>query len=352
MASRFWVGGSGTWDATTTTHWATTSGGAGGASAPTSADDVFLDASSGAGTVTLAAGAVCKNLDCTGFAQTLSTPSGSTLDVYGTTFKLVAGMTWNLGTSSFVLTFRATAGTCLITTAGKSLATVTFDGVGGTWQLQDNVTTTTNRSLTLTNGVLDLNGKTLNLGGVFASSNSNVREMKAAGATINLNATGSVWSTTTSTNMTQTGFASLTVNVNNTTAASKALGHTGQKIGTVNVVADPASGNTAGIVSFNSFTAVALNVTGPKYVLMSTAAKNIDTLTLNGSTGNSIDLRSATSGTRAVVTQATRGTATYTVFTDIEVRGPTLFAGSSSTNGGNNAGISFNNARSGILVAS
>ena len=30
MAARFWVGGTGTWDNTNTSNWATTSGGAGG----------------------------------------------------------------------------------------------------------------------------------------------------------------------------------------------------------------------------------------------------------------------------------------------------------------------------------
>lgn len=53
MASRFWVGGTGTWDASTTTNWSATSGGAGGASAPTTGDDVTFNASSGGGTVTV-----------------------------------------------------------------------------------------------------------------------------------------------------------------------------------------------------------------------------------------------------------------------------------------------------------
>lgn len=52
-ASRFWVGGTGTWDASDTTHWASTSGGAGGASVPGSSDAVTFDGSSGGGTVTV-----------------------------------------------------------------------------------------------------------------------------------------------------------------------------------------------------------------------------------------------------------------------------------------------------------
>ena len=48
MATRYWVGGAGTWDATTTTNWSASSGGAGGASAPTSADNVIFNTLSNA----------------------------------------------------------------------------------------------------------------------------------------------------------------------------------------------------------------------------------------------------------------------------------------------------------------
>lgn len=55
MADRYWVNGAGTWDDTDTTNWSASSGGAGGASAPTSADNVFFNASSGSGACTVAA---------------------------------------------------------------------------------------------------------------------------------------------------------------------------------------------------------------------------------------------------------------------------------------------------------
>ena len=45
MATRFWVGGSGNWSSTT--KWSTSSGGASGASVPTSVDDAVFDALSG-----------------------------------------------------------------------------------------------------------------------------------------------------------------------------------------------------------------------------------------------------------------------------------------------------------------
>jgi hypothetical protein len=72
MANRYWVGGSGTWNTTSTANWSASSGGAAGASAPTSADAVFIDASSGNGTVTLGENVSVLSLTLTGFTGTLN----------------------------------------------------------------------------------------------------------------------------------------------------------------------------------------------------------------------------------------------------------------------------------------
>lgn len=112
MANRFWVGGTGSWDGTIGLKWATTSGGVGGQTVPTSADVVFFDANSGANTVTIGAGtAICSTLTMTGFTGTLAFGSNNidlagagTLTVYtgattfsvtGTPLMLVTGNTSN-----------------------------------------------------------------------------------------------------------------------------------------------------------------------------------------------------------------------------------------------------------------
>ena len=72
MANKYWVGGAGTWDVSTTTKWSDSDGGAGGAVAPTSTDDVIFNANSGfgsGGTVTVAATAVCNNFTISGLAS-------------------------------------------------------------------------------------------------------------------------------------------------------------------------------------------------------------------------------------------------------------------------------------------
>lgn len=120
MASRYWVGGSSTWDATAGTKWALTSGGAGGQAVPTSADDVFLDAASGAVTVTVSGTTrPCKTLICTGFTGTLA---GSIAITASGNVTLVVGMTV---TWTGTLTIQATA---TLTTAGKTLGSVISAG--------------------------------------------------------------------------------------------------------------------------------------------------------------------------------------------------------------------------------
>ena len=77
MADRYWVLGTGTWDSTSTTNWSASSGGAGGASVPTAADNVFFDANSnvgtGAFTVTMAdTPRVCNDFLASGLDGTMT----------------------------------------------------------------------------------------------------------------------------------------------------------------------------------------------------------------------------------------------------------------------------------------
>jgi hypothetical protein len=70
--TRYWVGGSGTWDDSDTTHWSLTSGGAGGASVPDSETDVWFDThsfSSADQTVTIEDNVFVNNFNTTGVTR-------------------------------------------------------------------------------------------------------------------------------------------------------------------------------------------------------------------------------------------------------------------------------------------
>jgi len=345
MANRYWVGGTGTWDATAGSKWALTSGGAGGQAVPTSADNVFFDAASGANTVTIGAGtATCNQLTMTGFTGTIAfgtnsitIAGGGTIYTGATTFSvtgtplidctysgsvaartispaatteansisfnisagtgqvtisanmsvkslnftgftgtlinttktiygnltLASGMTINAGGA--ITTFAATSGTQTITSAGQTQDfPITFAGTA-TYQLQDDLTIGSTRSLILTSGTLSLNNKTLTAG-IFSSSNTNTRSILFG--TGNITLTGSattIWSMATLTGFTYTG----TPTVNCTYSGS-----TGTR--TINHGATAGGGETV---------SVSFNISAGSDVVVTTTAsflKNLDFTGFNG----------------------------------------------------------------------
>jgi hypothetical protein len=137
MASRFWVGGTGTWDGSDTTHWAATSGGAGGQSVPGSADTVTLDGSSGGGTVTvnttvnvvsLTMGAFTGTLD---FATNNNNVTLQTFNGSGTGTR-----TLNMGAGSWTITAATGSAVWDLSTPTNltfncNTSTLTFTGLNG-----------------------------------------------------------------------------------------------------------------------------------------------------------------------------------------------------------------------------
>lgn len=77
MAARFWVGGDGTWDNSSTAHWSTTSNGASGSAAPTSSDIVTLDGNGGAGTGLGGGPLITVNANVNASAVLLGTTGGN-----------------------------------------------------------------------------------------------------------------------------------------------------------------------------------------------------------------------------------------------------------------------------------
>ena len=288
MAALFWVtGGTGNWNSAS--NWALTSGGVGGIAVPGSSDTATIDASSGAGTVTLDISPIIQTLTLTGFTGTLAfgtntislnstgtiytgattvtvtgtpliiatnnsatartitptvvteansisfrvtagtgaltltagayrdldftdgtNPTGyagalgnSSITIFGN-FKASTGMTKTAGTG--VYTFAATSGTKTIESGAVIFDNpFTFNGVGGTWQLQSALTSGATRTTTLTNGTLNLSSYTLTAG-IFSTTNSNTRVLRFGKGNITVSGNGTtVWSASNTTNFSYTG---------------------------------------------------------------------------------------------------------------------------------------------------
>lgn len=120
MANRYWVGGSGTWDTTATANWSASSGGAGGASAPTSADAVFIDANSGGGTVTLGENVSILSLTLTGFTGVLNWVNYK-ISLLGTAAQVFTGATTYSVAGTPVIDLAANATTSQRTVVSASI---------------------------------------------------------------------------------------------------------------------------------------------------------------------------------------------------------------------------------------
>ena len=123
-------------------------------------------------------------------------------------------------TGPSTVTFAATSGTKTIKTSGLVIdSPITFSGVGGTWQLQDALTSGATRTCTLTNGTLDLASYTLTTG-LFSSNNTNARTIAFGTGNITVTSvSGTVFGGPTSTNtgLTITGTAQVNVTGNGVT---------------------------------------------------------------------------------------------------------------------------------------
>jgi hypothetical protein len=341
MATYYWVGGAGTWNTASNTNWALTSGGTGGlVGPPTSADDVIIDTSSGTGLITCT-GAVCRDLTVTASQVINLGASSSTLSVFGN-LSLPSGGSFNANPNTWTITFASTTTGKTITTNGKTIPNVVFNGVGGGWTLGDALNTST-RSITLTNGTFDTSSSgnysvtsaAINLGAGTKTLNLNA-------STVTLSGDGGFNFSTNSANFTfNAGTSTITVtgtgsNVqphpggftfyNVVFAGVPAISFNVQSAGTYNNLTFPTS---------NGFYAIALS----------------DNQTINGTltlgTANTavqrIFVRSNTIGTARTITAATVAT-----LSDIDFRDISFSASQSGTRLGNclgNTNITFDAAK-------
>jgi hypothetical protein len=193
--------------------------------AVTEANSISFRITAGTGTFSVTAGAL-RNLDFTdgstsaGFGGAYGS---SNITIYGDLKFSTSGMTLSDATGTF--TFAATSGTKTITPNGVATPRpFTFNGVGGTWQLQGALTSGSTRACTLTNGTLDLNGYTATFGSV-SSNNSNVRTFAfgSTGKFVLTNTAATLWTTSTSTNLTVTGTNPLIQLTTNSTTGTRGV---------------------------------------------------------------------------------------------------------------------------------
>jgi hypothetical protein len=345
--TRYWVGGSGTWDLANTTNWSASSGGAGGASVPRSADAVVFDTLSNATGYTVsvnASGAIvrCGSLTISGPASGNVTWSGtSPLAIHGDVSLAATGITRNY-TGNITLTGSTTGRT--LTTNGVALASaVAINGVGCGWSLGSALDIGTSSTVTLTNGSFNL--ATYNLtAGAISSNNGNSRTINFSTGTATI---GTVFDALNFGTI-ETNRANLTVTAStsqiNFSASSPTFSGNNQTFYNVSFTSTSAGTVTInGINSFNNLSFTGLTSTGLKQIVLPANQTIAGTLTLSAGTDARMRhfVRSDVIGTtRTLTCGAFSGTDAD--FRDITIAGAAApVSGTRFGNCGGNTGITF-----------
>ena len=186
--TRYWVGGTGTWDATTTTNWSASSGGSGGASVPKSMDTVIFDSASNATayTVTLTATQLrCASLTVAGPASGNVTFAGAApLSVTQAFTMASTGVT---NTYSGLLIFSGTGSGKTISAGLSFPGDLIINGIGASWSLTAGLTLV-GTNLTVTNGSFDTAGYAVSIGSI-ATSATNLVTLSFGSSAISLTGT-------------------------------------------------------------------------------------------------------------------------------------------------------------------
>jgi hypothetical protein len=344
---RYWVLGNGSWTNTATANWSTSSGGAGGASAPTIETDVIFDAGSNVGTgafiVTLTGNGtgslVCRDLTISGLDGTLTWQGSGEPSIYGS---LSYPATNFNRTFSGLCTFKSTTTGKTITSNGQTLTTggITFNGIGGEWTLVDalNISSST---ITVGSGTFNTSNFAVTCGALW-STGLNVRAINLGSSAVGPMSNTAPIDFTIPTNLT---FNAGTSTITSSGTPQSGFNGGGQTFYNYVITSTQAfTGNITGANTFNNLTITAPAATGSATTYTFSANQTINgTLSCSGSTAiRRVSLRSNTLGTQRTLTVNAFTTPTDIDFRDINIAGAASpISGTRLGNAGGNSNITF-----------
>jgi hypothetical protein len=304
------------------------------------ANSISFQLSTTAGTVTFTASNTVKNLTIDNNTFTISNIA---LTIYGNLLLSGTSPTLTAGTNTW--TFSATSSKT-ITTSGKTLDfPVTFNGVGGTWALQDALTIGSSRTTTLTAGTLNFNSLTMTVG-TFAVTGASAKVF-AHGTSGNLVVVASFDSSTGS-SLTSTG----TGLINMTSGTSKSFNGGGNSFKTLN----QGGVGALTIVGNNTFSNITNTVQPCTVTFTSNSTNTFDNFSLSGTLGVSanyvtINSTGATNHTLALTSGSVN--VSYLAIYNSTATGGTGWNATNSVDGGNNIGwiiVSAGGSTSSFLI--
>lgn len=368
--NRFWVGGTGTWDASSTANWALTSGGAPGAPAPNSTDFVFFDANSGTGTCTTAAGSTCfqatLNSSTLGLTLGANHTMGSTFTLtLGTltlqTFTLSCGAFSSSNTNARTIAF----GTGNITLTGNGLAVwgtatstnLTVTGTPVVNSTYSGSTGTRTFGVGNTAGATEANSINFNI----SAGSDNVDMFGSGMRDVNFTGFSGTWGAT---GVTKTLYGSLTLSTGMSvvggtptltfaaTSGVKTITTNGKTIDWA-ITFNGVGGTFQFADALTQGSTRAFTITNGNVRLKSGTTSTVGSFATGAGTTQRT-LQSTVAGEQATLSDASgTNTATYLTIQDINATGGATwnaFLSSNNVNGGNNTGWDFNSLQIGLYM--
>ena len=269
--------------------------------------------------------------------NTTCTFNNFNMNIYGSFTNGGTSPTFNAGANTW--TFAATSGTKTITSAGETFDfPITFNGAGGTWVLQDAMTLGSTRSLTLTNGTLDLNAMTLTVGASFVTATGTKNLTFNGGSLVCPAATTTAFNNAVPLNFTTTaGTGTGSIVMTAATAKTFVGGDS-----TFNCALVQGGTGALTISGSNTFLDIK-NTTQPATVTFTSGTTTtVSSFSLSGTSGNLITINSSTPATAATLSKAS-GTVnvSYCNIVDSTATGGAAWYAANSTDGGGNTGWIF-----------
>lgn len=342
MADRHWVLGTGNWS--DTGHWSASSGGASGASVPTSSDNAIFDSNSGGGTATVNAGATreCLGLTMTGFTGAFTVTED--LNVYD---NVVLGATMGAITGINSINMKATSGAHTFTSNGKTMTCNVDIGPStgtSTFTLVDNLSCDLLQILALEGVIVDANDKNVTC--------SRLRQAATGGASPGILLMGNgTWTLTGTGDLIDQFDSSLTVTkegssivVSDTSSTAKDYELGGHSWPEITLPVSTAVHTFYDGGNLDSLTAPA----GTQIKFESLKTFGLGDLVTTGNAGSHVSISSTTGGSQHILntTAGENIEVDYLTIQDSDARGNFWFAGDHSTDSGNNDGWIFNSLES------
>jgi hypothetical protein len=333
--------GNNSWGVTGSGSWSATSGGALDATMfPLAQDTAVFPATTypaSGSTITINGNYNIGTIDMslrTSNTMTLSNSTGFAPSIYGN---------WINGTGITI------SGTGTLTFAGRTTQQITSSSVAftqpisinspsGSVTLQDALTTGTGVATTLTNGTLDLNGKTLTVGTRFTTATGTKNLTFNGGTLICPDPNTTSFNNAQPTNFTTTAGTG-TGTISMTAATAKTFVGGGS---TFNCTLQNAGAGALTITGSNTFTSISNSVQPTTFTFTAATTTTVTNWNVNGTAGNLVTIGSATAASHTLSKASGTVSSDYlSISRSTATGGASWYAGANSTNGGNNSGWIF-----------